>query len=199
MVTVISMNLLIGKYLRPCQGELRSGDDAVVFEHDNALMAVMFDVLGHGLEAYHEAQFLVEQTLQHQTNDPCDMLEHLNQISKGRRGAAACALAINLMGGDHIFASIGNTTMRLVGPKSFHPISQDGVLGQWRRKLKRQVFELDRRSMLILHTDGVSSRLDAQALLEQKHLSPNDLARFVVDKYGKDHDDASCMIIKEAL
>ena len=49
---------------------------------------------------------------------------------------------------------------------------------------------------LVLCTDGVSERYDLNEIQGYQTLSTEALARRIVEQFGKDHDDATCLVVR---
>ena len=59
-----------------------------------------------------------------------------------------------------------------------------------------QVMTLEPGDLIILHTDGVSSRFSAADYPSASHHSPEEVARNIIQRYGKNHDDAACIAVR---
>jgi hypothetical protein len=47
-----------------------------------------------------------------------------------------------------------------------------------------------------MHSDGISERFDAKVLPELSFASAAAIAALLLSRYGKQHDDASCLVAK---
>jgi hypothetical protein len=74
--------------------------------------------------------------------------------------------------------------------------SRPGIVGARPRKLVVDVFDLLPGSALVLHTDGVSQRLNLRGLAWESNA---DVAAQVLARWGKDHDDAGCFVIRHRV
>ena len=129
--------------------------------------------------------------------DPVKLVNHMNELSRGRRGAVMVCFAIDVETGEATSAGIGNTSLRIYGLENFGVICQSGVLGQWHRETKKQKIQLHREDIALLYTDGIkSSEIRKHDLMDYRHLSAGGIARAVVDEFGKSLDDSSCVVVK---
>jgi serine phosphatase RsbU (regulator of sigma subunit) len=104
--------------------------------------------------------------------------------------------AINAATGRIDYAGIGNTTMRRFGKTETRLVSQDGVLGQNMRTPLSQTLQLDPGDLIVLYTDGVSDRFTSDDYPGVLLHAPKEVASNIVQRFGKDHDDAACIAVR---
>jgi serine phosphatase RsbU (regulator of sigma subunit) len=181
---------------RPCHGEYLSGDAVVMHSLEQGLFVAIVDVLGHGTEA-NELTHVIEAYLnRYYSRDVSGVIERLHQHLRGTRGAAVGLCAIDKLTGRIDYAGIGNTAMRLFGKTEIRFVSQDGVVGQNIRTPRAQTARLEPGDLLVLYTDGVSDRFTAKDYPGVSHHAPEAVARNIVQRFGKDHDDAACIAVR---
>lgn len=164
------------------------------FEH--GLFAAIVDVLGHGTEA-HELACVIDAFLdRHASADIGGLMQRLHQSLKGTRGAAVGLCVVNSSTRTLDFVGIGNTSIRRFGKSETRLVSRDGVVGQNMRTPLLQSLELEPGDMIVLTTDGVSDRFTAVEYPSIPGGAPKDVARIVVDRFGKNHDDCACIVIR---
>ena len=182
--------------VRPCWGELVSGDAVVIRPLEQGLFVAIVDVLGHGPEA-HELTHVIDAYLaRYGSADVSGLMKRLHQHLKGTRGAAVGLCAIDATTGRIDYAGIGNTTMRRFGKTETRLVSQDGVLGQNMRTPLPQTLQLDPGDLIVLYTDGVSDRFTADDYPGVLRHAPKEVASNIVQRFGKNHDDAACIAIR---
>jgi negative regulator of sigma-B (phosphoserine phosphatase) len=182
--------------VRPCQGEWQSGDTVVIQPLEHGLFVAIIDVLGHGPEA-HELTHVIEAYLaRYGTSDVSGLMTRLHQHLKGTRGAVAGLCAIDAATGRINYAGIGNTVLRRFGKAETRLVSQDGVLGQNMRTPLPQTLQLDPGDLIVLYTDGVSDRFTSDDYPGVLHHTPKEVASNIVQRFGKDHDDAACIAVR---
>ena len=182
--------------VRPCRGELLSGDAVVIRPLEQGLFVAIVDVLGHGPEA-HELTHVIDAYLaSYGTSDVSGLMTRLHQHLKGTRGAAAGLCAIDITTGRLDYAGIGNTAIRRFGKAETRLVSQDGVLGQNMRTPQPQTLQLEPGDLIVLYTDGVSDRFTADDYPGVLLHTPKEVASNIVQRFGKDHDDAACIAVR---
>jgi negative regulator of sigma-B (phosphoserine phosphatase) len=182
--------------IRPCQGECLSGDAVVIRSSEQGLFLAMIDVLGHGTEA-NELTHVIEAYLErYSSSDVLGVMGRLHQHLRGTRGAAVGLCWIDATTGQVDYAGIGNTAIRRFGATETRLVSQDGVLGQNMRTPLLQSIQLAPDELIVLYTDGVSDRFSSVDYPSLLRHSPEEVARNIVKRFGKGHDDAGCIAVR---
>jgi negative regulator of sigma-B (phosphoserine phosphatase) len=182
--------------IRPCKGEYQSGDAVVMQTLEHGLFLAIIDVLGHGPEA-HQLTHVIEAYLsRYSATDVAGVMVRLHQHLKGTRGAAVGLCSIDAATGRIDYAGIGNTAIRRFGTTETRLVSQDGVLGQNMRTPMPQTLQLEPGELIVLYTDGVSDRFTSNDYPGVLRHTPEEVARNIVQRFGKDHDDAACIAVR---
>ncbi len=182
--------------VRPCRGERLSGDAVMIRPLEQGLLIAIIDVLGHGPEA-HELTHVIDKYLaSYGSADVSGLMTRLHQHLQGTRGAAVGLCAIDAASGRLDYAGIGNTRIRRFGNAETRLVSQDGVLGQNMRTPRPQTLQLEPGDVVVLYTDGVSDHFTTDDYPGVRHQAPQQVARNVVERFGKDHDDAACIAVR---
>ena len=184
--------------VRPCKGEWVSGDAVVIRPLEQGLIAANVDVLGHWPEAHQLAQVIEAYLTRYGASDVSRLLGSLHQHLKGTRGAAVGLCAIDAAAGRVDYVGTGNTSIRRFGRTETRLVSQDGVLGQNMRTPRPQTIQLEPGDLIVLYTDGVSDRFTSDDYPGLLLHAPKDVANNIVQRFGKDHDDAACIAVRYA-
>ena len=184
--------------IRPCQGFEVGGDTIVVRPLENGLFAAIVDVLGHGPEAHDLALEIEGHLAQSWAQDlsVCELMIGLHERLRGSRGAAVGLCSIDAESGVITYTGVGNTTLRRFGKTDTRLVSQDGVLGQNMRTPKVQTLDLEAGDLVLLYTDGVQNRFSAGDYPNVIIDGPKDVVRTIVDRFGRDYDDAACIAVR---
>jgi hypothetical protein len=190
---VILTGFDIGFGVRPADGFAGSGDAVVAREHAGRIMLAIIDVLGHGPEA-HAVAVSAEAALDATSlSDPESAIMMLHDRLTNSLGAAAGIATVDSFTGHGRFVGVGNTVARVFGDTERRFVSVDGVLGQRRPGLRPVEFSLEPGEVLVMHSDGVSSRFLLADYPMLRADEPNVIAREVIRRFGRNHDDAACL------
>lgn len=182
--------------IRPCLGERVSGDAVVIEPIDGGIFAAIVDVLGHGTEAHELALTIGDYLSRYASADIPGLMTRLHQYVRSSRGAVVGLLAIDAVAGRAVYAGTGNTVLRRFGTTETRLVSFDGVVGQNMRTPRPQTLELEAGDLIVLYTDGVRDRFTSDDYPALYHHAPKDVARTIVERFGKDYDDAACIAVR---
>ena len=74
--------------------------------------------------------------------------------------------------------------------------SKDGIVGSNMHSLRMETTRLESGDILVLTTDGVKERFSLNDLPAPRESSPASIARLLLRRFGKDYDDAACIVLK---
>lgn len=176
--------------------ENECGDTGVVKVYDNTCFFALIDVLGHGKKAHEVAVTAKRYLLENHSRDLVDLMNGLHSHLKGTRGAVALFGRLNLVDGGIRYVGMGNITARLYGMGSASFISRDGVIGYNITAPKEQQTEMHPGDILILSSDGVKAHFDWAFYPDLLKGSAQKIAADLINRLGKDNDDASCIVLR---
>ncbi|MFF5342169.1 SpoIIE family protein phosphatase [Streptomyces althioticus] len=144
----------------PFAGAEQSGDAWSWVRSGDRMTLMLADGLGHGAEAARASDAAVEELRHCARLPPAELLQRLHIALSGTRGAAVAAAQLDTWTGRLRFAGIGNVTARLRdGGRWRTLLSRPGIVGAHRpRTVREDEADWTPESLLILHTDGLSSR-----------------------------------------
>jgi serine phosphatase RsbU (regulator of sigma subunit) len=189
--------LAIAERNRPFLGEAVSGDVTLCVPTEGGLFLAIADVLGHGREAYSVAVEIKQFLREHCSADLARLARQLHERLRGTRGAAAGLGYLNTASGSVTYVGIGNTRLHQFGAGTSVSLpSQPGTLGLQIRSPREQTIQLAPGDLLVLTTDGVSERLarEREGILLAGDV--HSVAAALLCRHGKDHDDASCIVVR---
>jgi serine/threonine protein phosphatase PrpC len=186
--------LKIAKKNRPFRGEFNSGDLPFYYQDGETILLGLIDAVGHGNEAFKLSARIKKFLNSHWHTDFTKLLNEIDHEIKASIGAAISLVSINLSSSRLNFAGVGNVNVYLIGQKEVLFVSRDGVVGQNMRTPLIQTQPLIKRDKVILCSDGIQERF--YSLADRKILarSPEHVVNYIQKEYGKDHDDASCLV-----
>lgn len=183
--------------VRPHAGYREGGDAAVVVERDGIILAAIVDALGHGPEAHAvavRAQGFLNGGVA--IDSPVDLLNGLHTALRGTRGAAAGLAVLDTATGLVRYAGIGNTVIRRFGSGPDRLVSGDGIVGGTMRTPREQRITLSPGDTIIMYTDGVRDRFELRDYPQLPLQGAETIARTMIQRFGKDHDDAACIALR---
>ncbi|MGB0715826.1 MAG: SpoIIE family protein phosphatase, partial [Phycisphaerae bacterium] len=185
-----------GAMVRAMFGQKVSGDAAFTVSTDSGVLAVIIDVLGHGPDAHELAVRMQDYLSRSVSGNVVAVLTDLHERFRGSRGAAVGLGYVDCSTGMLHYAGIGNTVIRRFGSHETRLVSRDGVVGGETRTPVEETLPLADGDVVVMYTDGVRSHFAAADYPALRHDSPDDVAGKIVDRFGKAHDDASCVVMR---
>lgn len=179
---------------RPLPGQAVSGDSYVVASFETGTLLAVMDGLGHGEEAAHASQ-LAAGSLQH--SQPAHglgaVIRECHEALRGSRGVVMTIAFYQPGPGTLQWASVGNVEGVLWRQPGQHNgrrlciALRGGVVGYQLPTPHVSTLEVGVGDICCLATDGIAS-----AFVEKvpAFLEPRRLADYILDRYGRDSDDA---------
>jgi anti-sigma regulatory factor (Ser/Thr protein kinase) len=171
------------------------GDAWSVTERDGGLAVMVADGLGHGPLAAEAAQRAIATF----TSDPfaaaSQVLERAHLAVRGSRGAAVACVQVTADGAVR-HAGMGNVETSLVSSTGRRGLaSQNGTIGVEIRKVLSSEAAWPARGVLVMHSDGLTSRwtLDPYPGLLVRH--PAIIACILARDFLRGRDDATVVVV----
>jgi negative regulator of sigma-B (phosphoserine phosphatase) len=183
--------------VRPRVGYHQAGDAVVIVEHSGKLLAGIVDVLGHGPEAHDvalKAQRFLDNDLE--PGNPLELLRGLHSVLRGTRGAAAGLAVLDAAEGLVRYVGVGNTAIRRFGTVADRLVSVDGIVGGTMRTAREQQMRLSPRDIVVMYSDGVRDHFELSEYPQLLLGNAETIARTVIRRFAKEHDDAACIALR---
>jgi len=185
----------------PLAGELQCGDAGWAATIDDGVLLTLVDGLGHGEAAADAAAAAVDTLAALAVSSPGlplpGLAMHLHAALQKTRGAALAIARIDAHAGQVQFVGVGNIACctSLAGQRR-HLVSVNGIVGHNLRKVQAFDTAWQDEMLLILHSDGLTSRwsLDPYPGLEQAH--PALIAAVLYRDCYRGRDDVSVMVLR---
>jgi len=184
--------LKTGGFSRPYKGLSICGDSFVIERRDGAVVAAVVDGLGHGYESSVAAGRAAEVIREHADRSVEAILQRCHQELRVTRGAAVGILKVEEEGGYGEFCGIGNIEVQALNGPSPSVFCLAGIVGHNVRVSKVMSVTMQPGDIYCLTSDGVSSRGNLKSCLPGP---PEVVARRIVEHWGKDHDDATAVVL----
>lgn len=187
--------LLIVAAERPFPGEPVSGDAWCVTWHAGHCRIALIDGLGHGPAAAQAAQAAVATLNQRPELSPADALAACHGALAGSRGAAISVVQIAPVARQLTYAGIGNVEGRLgTDDGATRLIAYRGIIGSARHQVRSFDYTLDRSWWLLLHTDGISSRMEITEPMASNASALQAQADSLLARWARLTDDATLLL-----
>lgn len=181
-------------------GEPVSGDEWEFFEQAGGCKLIVADGLGHGLLASDAARLAVRIVADATGETGAKLMERIHVALRPTRGAAVAIAEIDSERGVLHYTGIGNISGLVIassGPVQ-HLVSHPGTTGHEVHKIATFSYPWRADSMLIMHSDGLSSHwsLEKYPGLSSRH--PSVIAGVLYRDFHRQRDDATVVVLEGA-
>lgn len=183
----------------PKPGEIECGDGFAIDETASRVALLVVDGLGHGAGAAAASREAIGIFRTDPTRAPAEQMRHIHDALRATRGAAAAVAELDLVHRTVRFAGIGNIAGTIVADgKTRSTVSHHGTLGHAVRRIDEFTYPWPHGGLVILHSDGLTSRwtLDAYAGLGRHH--PMLAAGLLYRDFARGSDDATVVVVGDA-
>lgn len=185
------MSVEIAHAQRPARGESVCGD-AFAVVHEPVITVALADGLGHGPPANEASEAFCDYVRRSMELGLEQLVRGASQAISKTRGAAAAVLRVDEQAGLLAFAGVGNIELQAVSERPIRPVCTPGIVGRPLRKVVIYRYRISPGDMIVLYSDGISSRLD---LKKFRDLEIQQVADEILANHGKRHDDATVIVI----
>jgi anti-sigma regulatory factor (Ser/Thr protein kinase)/serine/threonine protein phosphatase PrpC len=188
--------LAFGAITRPHLSSEANGDAFVIkWWNESALVAVI-DGLGHGQFALRAAQTARRYVESHHDQPLERLFQGVHRVCRATRGVVMALARFDLANGTMSFASVGNIEARAFGsPERISLIARRGVLGLNSPGPLVTHHRWEPRYMLVLHSDGLSTRWTGDDFPGLAGSSAHGAAQQLFRPLAKNHDDATVVVV----
>lgn len=191
--------LQIGGVCVPKPGEEVAGDAWVSYMTRDTATIALVDGLGHGPLAATAANAAV-RTIGVNSDAPLErILADMHNALRPTRGAAVGIARIHTAVGRLDFAGVGNIAGGAFASEvTRRVVSIPGIVGHEMRKVQTFSYPFDESTVLMLHSDGISSSWNLAAYPGLTQHDPALIAAVLYRDYGRNTDDATVVVVKAA-
>jgi anti-sigma regulatory factor (Ser/Thr protein kinase) len=195
----------VGGIITPHPDESEVGDGFGLAWDGERMTVGVVDGLGHGAEAAEARKAALERFEQHPALDSAGLLREIDVGLRVTRGAAAAVAQIDGWSRQLTFAGMGNVTGRLLRPGNDQTlVSRPGILGAGhgigvaaRPRLHRLVAaDWLPPAVLVMHTDGITSRWNPADHPGADDHHPAILAALIWRDALRGNDDATVVVAR---
>lgn len=180
-------------------GELVCGDGWRLRVDDGIAQLMVVDGLGHGPFAAAAADAALPVFEAATGQSPAQTLQRAHAALHGTRGAAGAVARLSAADGTLVFAGAGNIAGRLlsgIGERSL--LSQHGTLGLQVRRLQDVDYAWPAHALLVLHSDGITSRWSLSDVPGLLQCDPAVIAAWILRDHGRGRDDATVVVVRRS-
>jgi anti-sigma regulatory factor (Ser/Thr protein kinase) len=180
---------------RPITGEAECGDAYGAGGAGDVLTGALCDGLGHGPLAAEASRQALTAVFEAPAGEPAALLERAHRRMARTRGGA---LAIAQIDGTVVrFAGLGNVAGWILSPGSRNGMaSVPGIAGHQARGFRQFEYPLPPGGVVVLHSDGLTSRWDIGKLPGLAGQDPLVIAAALLAEAGRHRDDAGVLVLK---
>ena len=118
-------------------------------------------------------------------------------VSGATSPVGAAGFAIFEQGGASLrFCGVGNTVARVFSRDEQRFVSSPGILGEQIRTPSEQRLALAADDLFVLYSDGIRERFEASDYPQMRYQGAQHVANTLLERFGKDHDDASGVVLR---
>jgi anti-sigma regulatory factor (Ser/Thr protein kinase) len=188
----------VGTLCVPKAGETVCGDGWIAIEQPTRLLLLLADGLGHGPSAAEAAWAAVDIAREHATLSLTDLMHVVHPALRATRGAAVALAAIDHRKSVVDFVGMGNIAGRIVSPQGDRSVvSLPGTVGIGLRKVTPFAYPWSNDSLLVLHSDGLTTRwgLARYPGLALRH--PSLIAGVLFRDHSRGYDDVTVLVVRK--
>ena len=190
--------LEFGAISLPKAGEDVCGDAWAVRQSGATVQVLVADGLGHGLDASRAAAEAVASFRTTPPSEPERVIEAIHKALFHTRGAAIAVAEVNTAARTVRFAGIGNISGRVIAPeRTYNMVSLAGTAGLEARKIQEFSYPWPEKSLLILHSDGLSQRWQLQDHRGVEGRNPMLIAGLLYRDFKRERDDATVVVARD--
>lgn len=187
----------LGAITRPISGETTCGDAVSGRDGHGQQVLILADGLGHGPMAAAASQEALRAFHDIDAVRPDEVLGHIHRSISHTRGAAIGVATIDASYRHVSFAGIGNVSAYLVADGNRRSmVSYPGIVGHRAATLRQLEFDIDERTIVVLHSDGVRENWDLSRTPGLAWRSATVIAAAILRDAGSRPDDASVLIAR---
>ncbi len=189
----------VGAVCLPIPTEESCGDAWALHQTRERALIMLADGLGHGQYAAEASAAAVDIFENHPHTGPVEMIERMHAALRSTRGAAVAVTEVLWDRRLVHYAGVGNISGRIFSNDAVRSmVSHNGTVGLEARKIMEFTYPWPENGLLVLNSDGLTSRwdLDDSPGLRGRH--PALIAGVLFRDYNRVRDDSLVVVIKES-
>lgn len=181
--------------IRPHRTERVSGDAVTLRWIDDHVLVALVDALGHGLSAAKIAERAQTTLRSTRSTDVRSIMAAVHDALRPTDGAAVAVVMVDPTRKTYEAAAVGNIRIRVISRSDRRMEWTAGTVGASYRTpiVNRDVLG---DATLVVYSDGVADHFERRDYPGICSDSPDVASRIIMERFGKDHDDASCVVLR---
>jgi anti-sigma regulatory factor (Ser/Thr protein kinase) len=188
----------VGIVCLPIGGETVPGDCWGIACAPTEATLMVADGLGHGILAAEASEAAVGLLARVPPGGPTTLMEDAHGLLRSTRGAAVAVAHLDSLAERLTYAGIGNIAAHVFnGGERRQLVSHNGIVGSNMRKVQEFTCPWQEGAILVMHSDGLTSRwdLDAYPGLAARH--PALIAAILYRDHCRGRDDVTVVVLTE--
>jgi anti-sigma regulatory factor (Ser/Thr protein kinase) len=180
-------------------GDPASGDAWLVENTSGGTLIAVVDGLGHGADAAHAADAATTTILRRKNSSLAELFQHTHAALRSTRGAAVQIAIIDSESGTMRAAGVGNIAMSVSTRDASKSVaSHPGIVGHQMSRLHEVTIPWTPESLLLAHTDGVSTKWKLDSYPALRMHDPALVAAVLYRDHGRERDDVTMLAFRSA-
>jgi anti-sigma regulatory factor (Ser/Thr protein kinase) len=190
---------MVGAVLAPYPGEQVCGDAWSWCATTKGPTVMLADGSGHGIEAARAAETAVRVFTDNAQEDCESLVERIHRALAPTRGAAVAVARLDTAARLVRFVGVGNISAVVAsGGTVRHMVSNNGTAGHVAPRIREFTYDCTHEPVLILHSDGLTSRWDLATYPGLIGQHPSIIAGVLLRDHRRGRDDASVVVMRGA-
>jgi anti-sigma regulatory factor (Ser/Thr protein kinase) len=189
--------LEFGAATRSYRYQRENGDAFVVRQWNGGALAGVIDGLGHGPFAQRASQAARQYVEQHFDRPLEDLFRGAGRACRATRGVVMALARFDFAPQTLAVATVGNIEVRILGGASpVNLIVRRGIIGLNAPQPAPTTCPWTTGSLLVMHSDGVSSRWNWNHFRDLVQESSGTIAQRLLVAHGTTEDDATVLVVR---
>jgi anti-sigma regulatory factor (Ser/Thr protein kinase) len=184
----------------PKSGEDVSGDCWASAQDGDAMVILVADGLGHGMEAHLASSEAVRILRLNPDLSPKALLERVHQALRSTRGAAVAIARIDHAREKLTFAGVGNVSARIYSGARLrqNAVSVNGTAGHQCERMQEFTYPWPADGLLQIYSDGLATGASLESYPGLALRDPALIAGVLYRDFSRGRDDSTVVIAKAA-
>lgn len=193
--------LEMGSVMVAKNGETVCGDGWFCKVTEGSTYIVALDGLGHGPDANEASAKAISCFRKSRNTAPAELMRELHADIRKTRGAVGAVVKIDSKTPELEFCGIGNITGKIFSNSNYtvikNLVSYNGILGHnIPHTIHNQTTDWHTGRMLVVHSDGIKSRLDLSHYPDLHRHDPSLIAAVIYRDFSRGTDDTLVIVAK---